>query len=124
MAINLFCFSAEVLLYICEFRFYANMNAPNSLGVVSFLDLPDLEALAKASPQLAVLTSDPILHRYRLKVVSPSRVQHCLFGTGPHGSALRPTVGDLVQRGVIRGLGIERRWRMGTYFYTLNVRSS
>ncbi|KAJ3511005.1 hypothetical protein NMY22_g15794 [Coprinellus aureogranulatus] len=83
-------------------------------------DLPDLEALAKASPALAALTSDPILHRYRLKVVSPSRVQHGLFATGPQGVALRPTVGDLVQRGVIRGLNIERRWRMGTYIYSFN----
>ncbi|KAF6766689.1 hypothetical protein DFP72DRAFT_867305 [Ephemerocybe angulata] len=98
------------------------LDAPSEilLHIFSFLDLPDLEALARASQGLGALTTDPILHRYRLKVVSPSRVSHSLFRTGPEGDALRPTVGDLVQRGVIKGLGIERRWRSGAYFYSVN----
>ena len=70
------------------------------------------------------LTTDPILHTYRLKIVSPSRVNHKLFGVSPQGHALRPTLVDLVHRGVIKGLGIERRWRMGAYFYSLNVSKS
>jgi hypothetical protein len=67
------------------------------------------------------LTTDPVLHTYRLRIVSPSRVNHKLFGVSPQGHALRPTLVDLVHRGVIKGLGIERRWRMGGYFYSLNV---
>ena len=90
--------------------------------LVTFLDVPELEALTKASKTLGALTTDPVLHHYRLCVVSPSRVNHSLFSKGPHGHALRPSVGDLVHRGVIRGLGIERRWRTGNYFYSLNVR--
>lgn len=88
---------------------------------VSFLDLPDLAALAQASLSLAGLAWDPLMHRKRLQIVAPSRVHHLLFGTNASGLALRPTVGDLVQRGVIRGLGIERRWRAGSYFYSRNV---
>ncbi|KAH9982792.1 hypothetical protein BGW80DRAFT_1161843, partial [Lactifluus volemus] len=42
---------------------------------------------------------------------SPSRVSHSLFGIGPEGSPLRPTISDLVKRGVMKG---ERRWRAGT----------
>ncbi len=73
-------------------------------------------------PSLALLTADPVLHRLpRLLTVSPARVSHNLFGTGPQGHALRPTVLDLVHRGVFR-LGIERQWRMGAYFYSKNVR--
>ena len=68
------------------------------------------------------LTTDPVLHTYRLRIVSPSRVNHKLFGLSPQGHTLRPTLVDLVHRGVIKGLGIERRWRMGGYFYSLNVR--
>ncbi|TFK41813.1 hypothetical protein BDQ12DRAFT_677206 [Crucibulum laeve] len=90
------------------------------LHILSYLDLPDLAALAQVAPSLTILTSDPVLHQYRIRIVSPSRVNHYLFGTGPQGHALRPTIGDLVHRGVIRGLGIERRWRMGSYFYSLN----
>ena len=77
--------------------------------------------IAQVVPSLAMLTEDPILHQQRLRVVSPSRVNHCLFGRSPEGHALRPTVGDLVHRGVMQGLGIERRWRTGLYFYSLNV---
>jgi len=88
------------------------------LYIFSFLDLPDLAVLARLSPMLSHLASDPILHKNRLRFVTPSRVQHSLFGRSPQGNALRPTIGDLVHRGVIRGLGMERRWRMGIYFYT------
>lgn len=28
---------------------------------------------------------------------------------------------DLVRRGVMRGLDLERRWRVGAYFYSLSV---
>ncbi|KAF8971752.1 hypothetical protein BDZ97DRAFT_1784913 [Flammula alnicola] len=71
------------------------------LHILSYLDLPDLAIIAQVAPSLIPLTSDPI--------VSPSRVNHNLFGKSPQGHALRPT-----------GLGIERRWRMGAYFYSLN----
>jgi hypothetical protein len=37
---------------------------------------------------------------------------------------MRPTVPDLVQRNVMRGLQIERRWRMGAYLYSAQVRIS
>jgi hypothetical protein len=87
----------------------------------AFLDLPDLAALAKTCRALASLTTDPILHKYRLTVVAPSRINHSLFGTSPHGVAIRPTVGDLVQRGVMRGLAIERQWRSGNYLYSRTV---
>ncbi|EAU92830.1 hypothetical protein CC1G_01875 [Coprinopsis cinerea okayama7 len=90
------------------------------LYILTFLDLPDLEALARAFPALVDLTTDPILHKYRLTVVAPSRISHQLFGKSPQGYFLRPTIGDLVHRGVIRGLGIERRWRTGNYFYSVN----
>jgi len=88
---------------------------------VSYLDLPDLAALEQVSPVLADLASDPVLHRNRLRIVVPSRLQHSLYGADPHGLAFRPTVGDLVHRRVICGLGIERRWRMGLYFHSHNV---
>ncbi|KAF9469845.1 hypothetical protein BDZ94DRAFT_1243393 [Collybia nuda] len=89
-----------------------------TLYILSFLDLPELAFLVQAFPALAILAADPILHKNRVKVIAPSRVEHSLFGASPHGLALRPTVGDLVHRGVIRGLAIERRWRMGMYFYS------
>jgi len=90
------------------------------LHILSFLDLPDLAVLAQVVPALMHLTTDPVLHTYRLRIVSPSRVNHKLFGVSPQGHTLRPTLVDLVHRGVIKGLGIERRWRMGGYFYSLN----
>jgi hypothetical protein len=65
-----------------------------------------------------------VLHKKRIQVVAPSRVQHSLFAEGPHGSKLRPTVLDLINRDVIRGLGIARRWRMGLYIYSNSVSSS
>lgn len=88
---------------------------------VSYLDIPDLTSLSRASPQLAALTSDPILHRNRLRLTAPSRVAHSLFGTSSGGILLRPSVGELLQRGIIKGLGIERRWRTGGYFYSPRV---
>jgi len=90
------------------------------LHILSFLDLPDLAILARVVPALMHLTTDPVLHTYRLRIVSPSRLNHKLFGVSPQGHTLRPTLVDLVHRGVIKGLGIERRWRMGGYFYSLN----
>jgi len=72
------------------------------------------------SPFLSSLTSDPVLHFQRLWVISPSKVNHHLFGRSKEGHLLRPSVGELVQRGVMKGLGIERRWRLGLYLYSLD----
>ncbi|OBZ79238.1 hypothetical protein A0H81_01398 [Grifola frondosa] len=88
------------------------------LYILSFLDLPDLACLARAVPALSNLTDDPVLHHTRLHVVAPSRVSHSLFGRSLTGVPLRPTVADLVHRGIMRGLSIERRWRAGLYFYS------
>jgi len=88
------------------------------LHIFSYLDLPDIACLSRLSPYLGRLASDPALHRVRILVVAPSRVSHSLFALGPQGVAFRPTVGDLVQRGVMRGPGIERKWRAGLYFYS------
>ncbi|KAK2461408.1 hypothetical protein APHAL10511_005871 [Amanita phalloides] len=90
------------------------------LHIFSYLDLPDLAAVAEALPFLAALTTDPVLHSYRLTIVTPARLKHSLFSTDSHGLPLRPTIGDLAQRGVIRGLNVEQRWRMGQYIYTMN----
>ena len=89
---------------------------------MSFLDLPDLACLAQACPGLLPLVNDPVLRRERLLVVAPSRVAHSLFGTSTSGLPLRPTLPDLVHRGIIRGMGIERRWRDGLYFASALVR--
>lgn len=113
----------EIILHICKYSSLYCLLIFTVTTTVSYLDLPDLAVLSQVMPTLIPLTSDPVLHKYRLSIVSPSRINHFLFGTTPQGHALRPTVGDLVQRGVIRGLGIERRWRMGSYFYSLNVSS-
>ncbi|KAJ7103213.1 hypothetical protein B0H15DRAFT_200780 [Mycena belliarum] len=86
------------------------------LEVFSYLDLPDLAILSNISSALARLAADPALHNNRLRVISPARVEHNLFGLSPRGDVLRPSVGDLVHRGVMRGLAIERRWRDGSYF--------
>lgn len=88
------------------------------LRILSFLDVPELSALASTCHNLASLTADPILQRTRLLVVAPSRVSHSLFGIGPQGSPLRPTVLDLINRGVMKGLVMERRWRAGLYLYS------
>jgi hypothetical protein len=89
---------------------------------VSFLDIPELSTLASTSGYLATLAADPILQRTRLLVVAPSRLSHSLFGIGPEGLPLRPTVSDLIRRGVMKGLNIERRWRAGLYLYSAPVR--
>ncbi|KAH0838058.1 hypothetical protein J3R83DRAFT_6298 [Lanmaoa asiatica] len=88
------------------------------LHIFSFLDIPDLAALSRVSKVLALLTADPVLHRTRLRVVAPSRVRHSLFGRSPEGILLRPTISELVHRGVMRGLQIERRLRTGAYLYS------
>ncbi|KZT73318.1 hypothetical protein DAEQUDRAFT_808419 [Daedalea quercina L-15889] len=85
---------------------------------VSYMDLPELANVARASSVLACYAEDPVLHHQRLHVVAPSRVSHSLFGHSSEGVPLRPTVSDLVHRGIMRGLGIERRWRAGMYFYS------
>jgi len=85
---------------------------------VSYLDVPELSALAYTCHYLASLAADPILQRTRLLVVTPSRLSHSLFAIGPEGSPLRPTILDLIRRGVIKGLGIERRSRAGLYLYS------
>lgn len=118
-------FPPEILLHIrtqtesrtCAYQLTERLK-------VSYLDVPDLALIARVVPDLASLTSDPVLHRYRLLIVSPSRVSHNLFGKGPQGIAFRPTVPDLVHRGVLRGHGIERQWRMGAYFYSKSVSHS
>lgn len=97
------------------------MSSDQRFAAVSFLDFPELACIGSINSQLALLVADPALHRMRLLVVAPSRVSHALFALGPQGLALRPTVGDLVQRGVMRGPGIERKWRMGLYFYSALV---
>ncbi len=89
---------------------------------VSFLDLPDLSSLTEAYPELACLVADPVLNHERLWVVGPSRVSHSLFGASIAGVPFRPTVPELVHRGIIRGMGIERRWRDGLYIYSSLVR--
>ncbi|KAJ7597479.1 hypothetical protein C8J56DRAFT_920187 [Mycena floridula] len=100
-AMNLQTLPAEILLHIC-----------------SYLDVPDLASLGQLSLGFAKLTTDPVLHKHRILVIAPSRVHHSLFGQGPQGDALRPTVGELVHRNVLRGLNIERRFRNGEYIYT------
>lgn len=80
-----------------------------------------MAALAQAIPSLSAITTDPVLHIQRLRVVYPSRIEHSLFGTSPEGHGFRPSIGDLVQRGVMRGLNIERRWRLGAYLYSRDV---
>ncbi|PFH52226.1 hypothetical protein AMATHDRAFT_140574 [Amanita thiersii Skay4041] len=97
-----------------------NLPAEVILHIFSYLDLPDLVSIARALPVLNSLTGDPILHAQRLNIVAPARLKHFLFSTNIHGVPLRPTIGDLVHRGVIRGLNVEHRWRMGEYIYTVN----
>lgn len=130
MAHNLLDIVPEVILYICEFTLTVvpmRLNANRTLHaccVVSFLDLPDLASLSQVSPLFKELASDQALHNNRIRIITPSRVNHSLFGQSAEGVALRPTVGDLVHRGVMRGLNIERRWRTGTYLYSSLVRPS
>lgn len=91
------------------------------LHVLSYLDPEDLYTLSRTSHLLSTLSRDPILNRQRILVVVPSRISHSLFATNENGVPLRPTVGDLVHRGVMRGHAIERRWRMGIYIYSSHV---
>ncbi|KIJ22044.1 hypothetical protein PAXINDRAFT_165348 [Paxillus involutus ATCC 200175] len=88
------------------------------LHILSFLDIPDLASLSHVSKCLPPLTADPVLHHTRLTVVAPSRVNHSLFGRSSEGILLRPTLPELVHRGVMRGLQIERRLRTGAYLYS------
>ena len=89
---------------------------------MSYLDVPELSALAFTCHYLASLAADPILQRTRLLVVTPSRLSHSLFAIGPEGSPLRPSILDLIRRGVMKGLDIERRSRAGLYLYSALAR--
>ena len=80
-----------------------------------------MACLSRLSPYFARVAADPALHRIRILVVTPSRVSHSLFAVDPQGMSFRPTIGDLVRRGVMRGTGIDRKWRMGLYFYSTLV---
>ncbi|KZW00557.1 hypothetical protein EXIGLDRAFT_761637 [Exidia glandulosa HHB12029] len=82
------------------------------LHIFIYVDMPELTALARSSRTFRAVALDPALHRVRLRVVAPARVEHALE------PGLRPTLVDLCQRNLIRGLGIERRWRSGLYFYS------
>ncbi|KAI0726918.1 hypothetical protein C8Q72DRAFT_492517 [Fomitopsis betulina] len=55
------------------------------LHILSFLDFPELENLAHASPVLACYAEDPVMQHHRLHVVAPSRVEHSLFGQSSDG---------------------------------------
>jgi len=109
-----------VTLYACLTIWFDEYPFGNKL--VSYLDIFDLDCLAGLSPFLGLLSSDPVLHRNRLRVVAPSRIAHSLFAEGCHGTLLRPSIADLVRINVMRGIGIERRWRLGIYFYSSQVR--
>ncbi|KIJ53483.1 hypothetical protein M422DRAFT_154965 [Sphaerobolus stellatus SS14] len=85
------------------------------LYIFTFLDLPDLTQLSLISKTFANIASDPALHRLRLLVVAPSRIDHFLCTIG---GELRVPVGELINRGLMRGLQIERRWRHGLYLYS------
>ena len=119
---NLLTIPPEITLRIRAFQTHDVPDSSLNIRLkVAYLDIPDLASLSRASPQLAPLTSDPILHRDRLRFTAPSRVAHSLFGTSADGSFLRPNVGELLQRGIMRGFGIERQWRSGGYFYSQRV---
>jgi len=85
------------------------------LRIFGYLDLPELSALARTCHALRSFATDRVLHRARIFVTAPSRVDHSLFGGG---GTLRPTVPDLVHRNLLRGLGIERHWQRGEYFHS------
>lgn len=116
----------EILLYLREHADLTSMPVQSvethTKLLVSFLDLPDLSSLARVYPELAPLVDDPVLNHERLWVVGPSRVCHSLFGTSTEGLPLRPSIPELVHRNIMRGLGIERRWRDGMYFGSSTVR--
>jgi hypothetical protein len=115
----------EILLYICSFPWLFRASVLCALTYripVSYLDVPELSTLASTCHYLASLAADPILQRTRLLVIAPSRISHSLFAVGPEGSPLRPTISDLIRRGVMKGLDIERRWRAGSYLYSALAR--
>lgn len=85
------------------------------LGIFIYLDLPDLAQLSSISPLFNNIASDPALNRLRIFKVAPSRIDHFLCA---ERRTLRPTVADLVQRGIMRGFGLERRWKNGLYLYS------
>jgi hypothetical protein len=121
---NLLNTPPEIVLYICTCippGPLLNQLLRINICAVSYLDIPDLVSLSRASPSLATLTADPLLHRTRIFVVNPSRLNHLLFGRSAEGILFRPTAIDLSQRGVLRGLGLERRLRAGMYFYSQRV---
>ncbi|CAE6446555.1 unnamed protein product [Rhizoctonia solani] len=82
------------------------------LQILWYLDLPDIDSIGRTCRILRRLTKDPALQRVRLLVFTPERVSRSLF------SANRPTVLDLVHWNILRGLGIERKWRAGQYLYS------
>lgn len=113
----------EVILHISKQLCYNYISwSQRWCHLVSYLDFPELEIISVVSPLLSRLAYDPILSRNRILVVAASRVDHGLFGGVQLGDNFRPTIPDLIQRNVLRGLGLERRWRMGLYFYSSQVR--
>jgi hypothetical protein len=92
------------------------VDVPDS-SAVSYLDIPEIRILTHVAFSIRILASDPILHRHRILIVAPSRVSHALFGTSPP----RSTVPQLVQRNILKGMGLERRWRLGHYLYSHHV---
>lgn len=63
------------------------------------------------------VASDPGLHRLRVRVTAPSRLRHSLFSD----DNIRPTVPELIQRGVMSGLSLQSRWQFGLYLYSAQV---
>jgi hypothetical protein len=78
--------------------------------------MPDISALASASCYLLPFSVDPVLHRKRLFTVAPARLNHFL------ASPCRPLFGDLVNRNIVRGLDLTRRWRQGNYLHSPEVK--
>lgn len=88
------------------------------LHIFSYLDLPELAALSAAATLFRVLAADPLLHRTRLRIVAPSRIDHALFASDALGIPLRPTVLELAQRGIFQALNLDRIVRLGLYLYS------
>ena len=116
---DLLSFPAEIILHICELSFHSDLlSLPTTPTLtttlntkpVSYLDLPELDVLSSLSPHLRHLAHDRALHRTRILVVAPSRVEHALFA---YGGALRPSIGDLVHWGVMKGLGLDHAGHLG-----------
>lgn len=82
--------------------------------ILTFLDIPDLNNLSAISPVLREVASDAGLHRLRVHVTTPSRINHSLFSD----DNIRPTIPDLIQRGVMSGVSLHARWRFGLYLYS------